>query len=447
MAPPGTAGVRDNYRGSPGAHRYVAMLATSLLLAAVAFTAQDTGSIAAARVLEDVKYLAADEREGRGFGTPGLADAGAYVAEAFRAAGLEPGGPDGSWFQEFTVSADAPGLAHAGLSGGTTRNVVAVLRGRDPALRGQVVVVGAHYDHLGRGGANALDPDSTGSVHNGADDNASGTAALLEIARRLAAREPGRSIVFVAFSGEELGVLGSSYYTQNPVPAPVDSIYAMVNLDMVGRLRDDKLLALGVESAAELRGLLDSLNATGAASNGGHRFDLRASGDGWGPSDHASFYAVHKPVIHFFTDLHEDYHRATDDWDRINAPGIVRVVDYAADLAMALANRTAPLTFVDVPRPQVSTSGRSSASLGTIPDMSGTPGGVRLSGVRAGGPAAVAGLQAGDIIIGLGDHTIANLYHMTDALNAHQPGDTVVVRVLRGDQELEFTAVLGRRGS
>lgn len=421
------------------------MLTTSLMLAA-ALAGQGTDS-AAARVLADVRYLAADQREGRGFGTQGLVDAGAYIAAAFRAIGLAPGGPDSSYFQAFTVAADAPALAHAGLSGGTTRNVVAVLPGHDRALRGQVVVIGAHYDHLGRGGPNALDPDSASAIHNGADDNASGTAALLEIARRLAVRDPARTIVFVAFSGEELGVLGSAYYTRNPTPASLDSIYAMINLDMVGRLREGKLLALGVESAVELRGLLDSLNTPAGATDGDRRFDLRASGDGWGPSDHSSFYAVQKPVVHFFTDLHEDYHRATDDWDRIDAPGIVRVASYAADVALVLADRTAPLTFVNVPRPQASTSGRSSASLGTIPDMSESPGGVRLSGVRAGGPADAAGIQAGDIIVGIGTHTVANLYDMTDALNAHQPGDTVVVTVRRGTEELKLTAVLGRRGS
>lgn len=420
------------------------MLVTSAFLAVAALAAQDTA--AAHRVRADVRYLAADERQGRGFGTQGLEDAGAHIAAAFEAMGLRPGAPDGSYFQPFTVASDAPALAHAGLSGGLTRNVVAVVPGTSPALRGQVVVVGAHYDHLGLGGAGSLDTDSTRAVHNGADDNASGTAALLEIGRRLAKRAPARTIVLVAFSAEELGVLGSTYYAQNAVPAPADSIFAMINLDMVGRLRDDRLLALGAETARELGGLLDSLNTPPAATDGERRFDLRASGDGWGPSDHASFYAAKKPVVHFFTDLHDDYHRASDDWDKINVAGIVRIADYAADLALALANRPEPLTFVDVPRPQ-RTSGRSGASLGTIPDMSGSPGGVRLTGVRSGSPADLAGVRAGDIIVRIGEHAVANLYDMTNALNAHQPGDTVVVRVRRGAEELDLTAVLGRRGS
>ena len=423
------------------------MITTSLLLAALAALAPgDTLSAEAQRVQADLRYLADDARQGRGLGTRGLEEAGAYIAARFEQLGLRPGAANGTWFQDFTVSPDAPAVAHLGLPATATRNVVAILPGRSPALSGQVVVIGAHYDHLGLGGPNALDPDSTGAVHNGADDNGSGTVALLEIARRLAAARPARTIVFIAFSGEELGVLGSAYYAKNPTPFPMDSVYAMVNLDMVGRLREGKLLALGAETATELRALLDSLNGGPPDSDGARRFDLRASGDGWGPSDHASFYAAKRPVVHFFTDLHEDYHRATDDWDKINAEGIVQVAAFAADLGLALADRAGTLTFVDVPRPQLA-SGRTSASLGTIPDMSESPGGVRLTGVRTGGPGDLAGIRAGDIIVGIGTHTVANLYDMTNALNAHQPGDTVVVTVRRGTEEVKVTAVLGRRGS
>jgi acetylornithine deacetylase/succinyl-diaminopimelate desuccinylase-like protein len=423
------------------------MITTSLLLAALAALAPgDTLSPEAQRVLADLRYLADDARQGRGLGTRGLEEAGAYIAAQFERLGLRPGAANGTWFQDFTVSPDAPAVAHLGLPATATRNVVAILPGRSPALSGQVVIIGAHYDHLGLGGPNALDPDSTGAVHNGADDNGSGTVALLEIARRLATARPARTIVFVAFSGEELGVLGSAYYAKNPTPFPMDSVYAMVNLDMVGRLREGKLLALGAETATELRALLDSLNGGPAGSDGARRFDLRASGDGWGPSDHASFYAAKRPVVHFFTDLHEDYHRATDDWDKINVAGIVQVAAFAADLGLALADRAGTLTFVDVPRPQLA-SGRTSASLGTIPDMSESPGGVRLTGVRTGGPGDLAGIRAGDIIVGIGTHTVANLYDMTNALNAHQPGDTVVVTVRRGTEEVKVTAVLGRRGS
>jgi hypothetical protein len=344
-------------------------------------------------------------------------------------------------FQNFAIPRDAPAVLHTALGGTATRNVVAVIPGTSRALRGEVVVVGAHYDHLGLGGFGALDPDSTGRVHNGADDNASGTAALLEIGRQLARRGPARTVVLVAFSGEELGTLGSSYFVQHATPEPIDSLYAMLNLDMVGRLRNARLLALGAGTAREFPALLDSLNTP-------PRFDLRASGDGWGPSDHAVFFATRHPVLHFFTDLHEDYHRTTDDWDKLNVPGIAQVAQFVADLALALANRTGPLTFVDSPRPQASAGGSGyGAYLGTIPDMSGggVSDGVRITGVRAGSPAEHAGLMAGDVITAIGTKHIANLYDMTDALRAHQPGDTVVIVSRREGVERRATTVLGKR--
>jgi len=410
-----------------------------LLLAAtrLASLQQDTLSSASRRVLSDVQFLADDRQEGRGIGSAGLERAGAYIRQGFKRAGLRVS------FQNFAIPRDAPAVLHTALGGTTTRNVVAVIPGTSRTLRGEVVVVGAHYDHLGLGGFGALDPDSTGRVHNGADDNASGTAALLEIGRQVAHRQPARTVVLVAFSGEELGTLGSSYFVQHPTPEPIDSLYAMLNLDMVGRLRNARLLALGAGTAREFPALLDSLNTP-------TRFDLRASGDGWGPSDHAVFFATRHPVLHFFTDLHEDYHRTTDDWDKLNVSGIVEVAQFVADLALALANRTGPLTFVDSPRPQASAGGSGyGAYLGTIPDMSGggVSDGVRITGVRAGSPAEQAGLMAGDVITAIGAKHIANLYDMTDALRAHQPGDTVVIVSRRDGVERRAATVLGKRGT
>ena len=414
------------------------MLSTLLLVTTTlaAPASQDTLSPAARRVLADVRFLADDRQEGRGVGTAGLGRSGAYIHDAFARAGFQAS------FQDFTISPDAPAVLHTTLGGTVTRNVVAVLLGSSPALRGEVVVIGAHYDHLGLGGFGAMDPDSTGRVHNGADDNASGTAALLEVARQLGRRRPSRTIVLVAFSGEELGTLGSSYFVQHPLPQPVDSIYAMLNMDMVGRLRNARLLALGAATAKEFPALLDSLNTP-------PRFDLRASGDGWGPSDHAVFFAARRPVLHFFTDLHEDYHRSTDDWDKINAAGIAQVAQFVGDLAWTLANRAGALTFVDAPRPQATAGGGSGygAYLGTIPDMTGSPGGVRITGVRAGSPADQAGLKAGDVITTIGTKVVANLYDMTEALRSHQAGDTVVIVVKRDGAEQRVTAILGKRAS
>jgi hypothetical protein len=413
------------------------MLALLLLTTSLASSQQDTLSPAARRVLEDVRFLADDRQEGRGVGTAGLERAGAYIRDGFARAGLQAS------FQAFTIPPDAPAVLHGNLGGKTARNVVAVIPGTSAALRGEIVVVGAHYDHLGRGGFGAL--DTATAVHNGADDNASGTAALLEIGRLLANRRPARTVVLVAFSGEELGTLGSSYFAQHPMPQPIDSLYAMLNLDMVGRLRNARLMALGAATAKEFPALLDSLNTP-------PRFDLRASGDGWGPSDHAVFFATRHPVLHFFTDLHEDYHRASDDWDKVNIGGIAQVAQFVADLTLALANRPGALTFVDAPppRPQATAGGSGyGAYLGTIPDMSGggVSDGVRITGVRAGSPAETAGLQAGDVITAIGAKRIANLYDMTDALRSHQPGDTVVIVSKRDGAERRATAVLGKRAS
>jgi Zn-dependent M28 family amino/carboxypeptidase len=354
-------------------------------------------------------------------------------------AGLIPGGSQG-YFQEFAVDSTAPAVAHAGLGALRGKNVVGILPGRGP-LAGQAVVVGAHYDHLGRGGFGSLEPESTGVVHNGADDNASGTAALLEVARKLAASDlpARRTVVFVAFSGEELGLLGSAHYIRHPA-FPLESTYAMINFDMVGRLREGRLVVFGSETAKEFPPLLDSLaRATGLV--------VTASGDGFGRSDQSSFFAANIPVLHFFTGVHEDYHRTTDDVEKINLEGLDRIAELGALAVRALAVRKTPLTFVPgQPQPTASGSGYG-AYLGTVPDMTESPGGVRLSGVRAGSPAERAGLRPGDILVRLGDFSIANLYDLTAALRAHQPGDTVPVEVLRDGKPIRLQAVLGRRGS
>jgi acetylornithine deacetylase/succinyl-diaminopimelate desuccinylase-like protein len=396
-------------------------------------------STPAATLLNDVKYLSSDSLGGRLIGTPGADSAAAFLARRFKQAGLRPT-PQG-WYQTFTVSAGAPAAAGAGISGAMGKNVIGILPGKDSRLRDEIVVVGAHYDHLGPGKFGSLDPDSTGMVHNGADDNASGTAALIHIAQLLKKSPPLRTVVFIAFSGEEAGLLGSAYYVKQPV-YPMSATYAMVNMDMVGRLRNDRLLVYGSETARELPALLDSLNGLA-------RFDLKTTGDGWGRSDQSSFYGAGKPVLHLFTDLHEDYHRTTDDWEKINADGLARVSDFTASIVRALASRREPLTFVNAPPPQ--TAAGTSASgygtyLGTVPDMSENPGGVKLTGVRANSPAEKAGIRGNDILIQIGDRKTPDLQAMTDALRAHKPGDVVEVRVLRDGVEQKLMVTLGTRG-
>jgi hypothetical protein len=408
------------------------------LLAATAAPAM--AQAAAGRLLADVRHLSDDGLKGRLTGTPGADSAAAYIARRFAEAGLTPGA-DG-WFQEFTVSPDAPAARHAPVGGARGRNVVGLLPGADSTLRAELVVLGAHYDHLGLGGPFALDPDSTGTVHNGADDNASGTAALIDVATRLARHPPARSVVFIAFGGEELGLLGSAHYVR--ASGTASRTVAMLNLDMVGRLRRDRLIVYGTGSATEFPALLDSLNRTA-------RFDLALRPDGYGPSDQSSFYAAGVPVLHFFTNVHDDYHRSTDDWQKIDVPGLTRVAEFAAAAVTALAERPARPTFVSLP---VTAHGGSAAGtggygayLGTVPDMSGSENGVRLAGVRAGSPAEKAGLQADDVITKIGDYEVPDLEAMTTALRSYKPGDTVEIIVRRGDALTSLTATLGTRGS
>lgn len=398
----------------------------------------------------DIDYLASDKLEGRRTGTPGNDSAAAYIARRFAALHLEPLEP--GYLQHF-VARPVPmhGMAAEVLP---SENVAAVLPGRDPALRNEYVVVGAHFDHLGRSTEGALDPDLKDAVRKGADDNASGTAAVLELARLFAAAPTRRSLVFVAFSGEELGLLGSEYFVEHS-PLPLDSAVAMVNFDMVGRLRDDKLIVYGVATARELPAILDSANA-GAGDDGGadgaHSpwrapLHLTALGDGFGPSDHSSFYARNIPVLHFFTDLHDDYHRASDVASKINAPGEAHVVDLAERVVRAIANRPERLTFVRTASPasRIASSG-SDVYLGSIPDMSASGGaGLRLTGVRAGSPAEQAGLVAGDVVVEFGGRPVTNLYDYSDALYSHHPGDVVSVTVLRNGDRKQFTVKLGKR--
>jgi hypothetical protein len=421
----------------------LARRAVAALLISLAAVAQGQAQNGASerRVAADVAFLASDSLAGRFTGSAGARKASAHIAEAFRRAGLRPG-VNGSWFQEFRVSPNAPALHGTGLGGDSGlagRNVVAVLPGRDAALRGEAVVIGAHYDHLGEGTFGARDSASRGQIHNGADDNASGTATLLEIARLLKNAPPRRTVVFVAFAGEELGLIGSDAYVKQPA-VPIERTVAMINLDMVGRLRDGRLMALGAETATEFPALLDSLNRTAG-------FQLRASGDGYGASDHQSFYLVKRPVIHFFTDLHEDYHRPGDDTDKLNVAGMARIARFAADLARAIGDRGTALTLVDKPRPTpVAGGGGYGTWLGTIPDMTGGGPGVRLSGVTPGSPAETAGIREGDVLVKIGAHEVPDLQAMTNALRAHKPGDTVAVVVRRGERLDTLRTVLGRRG-
>ncbi len=323
----------------------------------------------------------------------------------------------------------------------TSKNVLGYLEGSD-ALRNEVLVVGAHYDHLGMGGENSgsLQPDTI-AIHNGADDNGSGTVGLLELAQYYSSQRSSlkRSMLFIAFTGEELGLLGSAHFVKNPT-IPLERIVAMVNMDMIGRLKERKLIVYGIGTSPGFEELAQKANADST-------FVLKLNKDGFGPSDQSSFYGKNIPVFHFFTDLHSDYHRPSDDWQLINYEGMKQVLEYVRRITMNLNTTEAKPQYVQVEQPKVAEgSGRGIRSYtGTIPDFGEQAEGMKISGVREGSPAAKAGLQGGDIIVKFGTIDIKNLYDYTFALGEYKPGDEVEVVVKRGKEVVKMKLTLGRR--
>jgi aminopeptidase YwaD len=333
---------------------------------------------------------------------------------------------------------------------GNSSNVVGLLKGSDAQLATEYVVIGAHYDHLGLGGAESLAQRPEGEIHHGADDNASGTSALIELARLLAKDRARvkRSILFIAFGAEEEGLLGSAAYTKNPV-VPLASTIAMINMDMVGRLRNSSLTIGGVGTSPAWKPLLDKLNllstngsATGAQSQ---RFSLSLSQDGFGPSDHQSFYVRDIPVLFFFTGTHDDYHKPSDTADKINAEGISAIAEFVREVAMAVATEPERIAFTRV-KVETRPSGRGfRVYLGTVPNYSDQSEGMKLDGVRSGSPAERAGLKAGDFIVKLGSVPIKNVYDYTYALGELKAGEEIAVVIRREGREMTLKLTPDKR--
>jgi hypothetical protein len=323
----------------------------------------------------------------------------------------------------------------------TVKNVVGVLEGEGP-LADETIVVGAHYDHLGFGGSGSLAP-WTHEIHNGADDNASGTATLLDVARRLASgpNKPRRRIVFIAFTGEERGLWGSARYTREP-RFPLEKTIAMFNLDMVGRLTDDKLMVYGTGTAKEF----DSLIERQAQEHG---FKLTKDPSGYGPSDHDRFYAKKIPVLHLFTGTHSDYHRPSDDAEKLNITGMRRVAEILVDLVQATDASEQRPTYVEIR--SVANLGPAGPegdrpSFGSMPAYPNpVPDGVLLEAVMPGSPAEKAGVKGGDILVKLGESKITILEDFESALRKHKPGDKVKATIRRGTELIELDVTLGRR--
>jgi hypothetical protein len=321
---------------------------------------------------------------------------------------------------------------------GTAHNVVGLLRGTDPTLRDQAIVIGAHYDHLGRGGETSLAPDRYGEVHHGADDNASGTTVVMALARAFAAAGGApRTLVFAAFSGEELGLLGSAEYVRRPA-IPIDRTVLMVNLDMVGRLRAGRLYIGGIDSGTGLRPVV--MDATRGLS-----LAVELPPSPIGPSDHTTFYVAGCPVLFFFTGGHSDYHRPSDTWDRINGEGLVTVGTVVARVVSVVASGPTPPAYVKIDPPR-GRAGRYGPFFGVVPEFGadGVPG-VTITGVRPGSPADKAGVRPGDVIVKFAGVDVKTLEDLMFVLRGRHAGDEVQVVVVRDGREQTVRAVLGER--
>jgi membrane-associated protease RseP (regulator of RpoE activity) len=291
---------------------------------------------------------------------------------------------------------------------------------------------------------NSLAQGEEPAIHNGADDNASGVAALLTVAERLAiGPRPERTVIFMAFTGEESGLLGSAHWINNPTVA-LDDVVAMINMDMVGRLGENGLVVYGNGTAEEWDAILPpALEAAGVT-------DVSYIPDGYGASDQTSFYTRDIPVLHLFTNTHSEYHRPEDDWHLVDVAGIRTIAGVVADVTREVSGmeRLAVIPDVGAPEPGQGDEAESpgyGAYLGTIPDFSPVEYGVLLGGVREGAPADLAGMQAGDILVKLGDHDVADLYAMTDALRAYRPGDVVVLEWIRDGERMSAETTLASR--
>jgi aminopeptidase YwaD len=323
----------------------------------------------------------------------------------------------------------------------TVNNVLAYL----PGKTNEYVILGAHYDHLGYGNHDSLAPSQIGQIHPGADDNASGTAGLLELARLLAPLKGQlpRGILFASFAGEELGLLGSAEWVKEPT-RPLGQAVAMLNMDMIGRIKDEKVYVGGVGTGS-------TLESTLAAADKDSPFHIETSVGGYASSDHTSFVAKKIPVLFFFSGLHSDYHKPSDTWDKINAPDAARLLDLVDKITLRLDTADRRPAFITVVANQDPHAGVTSGGggygpyFGSIPDFGQSENGVRFSDVQAGSPAAKAGLKAGDVLVRFGNKPIMNLYDFTDALRQSKVGEVVEVTVQRDGKPLRASVKLEER--
>jgi len=400
----------------------LSVITFSLLLPFLSAGNLDAQTIQNVRV--DVIYLASDYLEGREAGKRGEDLAADYVTTRFAEIGLLPKGTDGKYAQPFDFNYTANPHSSTG-EARTGQNIVGYLDNGAATT----VVIGAHYDHIGRGafGSRFLDGPI---IHNGADDNASGVGALLYLAERLKKSEmKGHNYLFIAFSGEEMGLYGSKYFVKNPT-IDLSQVSFMLNMDMVGRLDEEKSLLLGgAGTSPAWKGAFEKVTDP--------KMKIATTDGGIGPSDHTSFYLADIPAIHFFTGNHQDYHKPSDDSEKVNFEGIREVAEWMYTLLEDL-NGAGKLAFT-----KTNDSGQRQASsfkvtLGVMPDYAYSGEGMRLDAALDDRPGQKAGLKDGDIIIKIGDLVVKDIYDYMEGLGKHKKGDTTTVVVKRGAEELSY---------
>jgi len=392
------------------------LLSSSEWIAAQTFSASE--------IKKHVDLLASDVFEGRGTATIGEIKAANYIADLFQKSGLKPAGINGTYFQPFQVSMGIEGVAHQM----TARNVIGFL---DNGAE-KTIIIGGHYDHLGKGyQSGSLTPNSQNFIHNGADDNASGTAGVIELAKYLAenAVKEKHNFLFIGFSGEELGLLGSKYYTESPT-VPLTSIVAMINMDMIGRYNQEKgLIISGWGTSAAWGKIIPDL-----ARKQSMKYTIDSSGVG--ASDHTSFYLKNIPVLQFFTGTHSDYHKVSDDSDKINAVGEAAILKLIAGILMKLDNEKEDPDFLVAGDPHAgATTSNFKVTLGVMPDYSFSGKGLKIDAVSKARPAEIAGIQAGDIITKLAGKSISTIYDYMEVLGAYEKGQQVEAEFLRGTEK------------
>ena len=373
----------------------------------------------------DVEFLASDELQGRQTGSDGEKSAADYIAQRFDDLGLEEKGTNG-YFQDFKFTPKTDPHSEASFTESEDsrtvigRNVLGYIDNKAE----RTIVIGAHYDHLGYGDlGGSLFRGEEKEIHNGADDNASGVAVMLNLAYRLRDHNKNNNYFFMAFSGEELGLLGSNFFVKNST-VPIDKINYMFNMDMVGRLSNEKTLAIyGTGTSPLFKQTVMSNNET---------FKIIENESGVGPSDHTSFYLGDIPVLHFFTGQHSDYHKPTDDADKLNYEGMQLISDYIFTLISDLDDNV-KLAFRKTASDETETP-RFKVTLGVIPDYLFDGEGMRIDGVSEDKPAQKAGLQKGDVVVALGDYDVKHMMGYMQALSKFEEGNSTTVKVKRGDQ-------------